>query len=83
MRDNGKTERGLVPVSSQQQAQEVIVNAKTNVATDISIAEQEIREFVQESTKALGEIIQGAVTMINDKNFRIEIEEEISIIEES
>ena len=51
--------------------------------SDLSAAEQEIREFVQESTQALVETLRNASQMTNGKDFRIQIEEDITVIEES
>ena len=52
-----------------------------NINSEISAKEQEVREFVQESTQALVETLKSAVQMTAGKDFRIQIEEEVNIIE--
>lgn len=79
MNENGKNQRLIIPVDSvNQRTQEIVQRAGTN----ISETEIQYRDFFQQETQALGETLQHAVQMVQGKDFRILIEEEVTVIEE-
>ena len=77
MNQNGKRDVLVIPNQPGGKANNIIKQTETDVTT----TEQGVREFVQESTRALAETLQQAVQMTRGKDFRIQITEEINVIE--
>jgi hypothetical protein len=49
--------------------------------TQITEAEQQVREIVQQSTAALAEIVRNMPAITKGKDFRMHVQEEINIID--
>ncbi len=74
---NGSVKQQDRLLTQQEYVPAIIEDAKR----EISIANAQVRDIVQNNTEALREALQSIITMTHGKDFRVRIEEEINIIE--